>query len=149
MSEHCRWWRLCVKPELDTLRQELVALQNARQIVEGALARERAALASERADANELRRTLRFRQQAAADVLGEQQVLAALVLVDETTPLWRALHRLIDLLQQDQQDAVCRPNLNSEQRHFNAGRLSMCEDLRDTLNQKWTEARRQNREARL
>jgi len=50
------------------------------------------------------------------------------------------------LLEADQKVAVCLASLTDAQRHYNAGCLAMCEDLRDALLQKWTEARRQNEE---
>ena len=91
-----------------------------------------------------LQRLLDFKQRLAGEHPTEAQILSALVVVDESTPLWRALHRMLDLLEADQKSAVCLASLNNEQRHYNAGRLAMCEDLRDALLQKWAEARRQN-----
>lgn len=94
-----------------------------------------------------LRRVLKFRERPASEQPTEAQILSALVVVDETTPVWRAVHRLLDLLERDQTAAVCLANQSSESRHYNAGRLAMCEDLRDALLQKWNEAQRQNSEA--
>lgn len=94
-----------------------------------------------------LQRGTNFKQRPAADQPTEPQILSALCVVDESTPLWRAVHRLLDLLEQDQKAAVCNAAFDGDQRHFNAGRLAMCEDLRDSLLQKWAEAKRENEES--
>lgn len=99
------------------------------------------------AEIETLKTALKFSERPAAEKPTEVQILTALELVREDTPLWRAVHRLIDLLESDQKDAVCRAVQTSEDRHYNAGRLAMCEELRSALLQKWVEARRQNQEA--
>jgi hypothetical protein len=106
----------------------------------------RGTLGQRDAEIEALERALRFKQRPVSEQPTEPQMLSALAVVDDATPLWRALHRILDLIESDQKAAVCLANLNNEQRHYNAGRLAMCEDLRDALLQKWSEARSQNEE---
>lgn len=94
-----------------------------------------------------VRAALKFKERPAGDQPDEGQILSALALVEEGTPLWRAVHRLLDAMDSDQKSAVCQAGLNAEERAFNAGRLSMVEDMRVALLSKWAEARRSNAEA--
>ena len=94
-----------------------------------------------------LEQALQFKRRAPKEKPAEAQVLSALALVDESTPLWRAVHQMLDWLEQDQRTAVCLAQSTDAERHYNAGRLAMCEDLRDALLQKWAEALRENEEA--
>jgi hypothetical protein len=76
----------------------------------------------------------------------DQQLLSALAVVDDTTPLWRAVHQLIDLHDCEEMEALLRPGLDDQARHYNAGRVAVLTDLRFSLVQKWREAQRVNQE---
>lgn len=103
-----------------------------------------------KARANELaglRRLVAFKQRPAGEQPTEAQIFSALVLVEESNPLWRAFHRFLDLHEAQEQAELCMRGLSDEDRHYLAGRAAKVEDLRTNLLKIWHDALTKNREA--
>lgn len=99
------------------------------------------------ADGNILRAQLGMKEGLAKSPALEPQIHAALVLVDDATPLWRAVHAILDQTQAVELDDAVKPGCTNEERQYHAGRVAMLEDLRASLLQRWAAARQQNHEA--
>lgn len=106
-----------------------------------------AAFASRTEEIVRLRRLLAFKQRPASEQPTEAQIFSALVMVDESNPLWRAFHRFLDLHEAQEQAELGMRGLSNEDRQYLAGRASKVEDLRTNLLKIWHDAITKNHEA--
>ena len=67
------------------------------------------------------------------------------MVVDEQTPLWAAIHLLIDIMERDELAMALRPGLDANDRAYNNGRAAAVADVRSMLVQQWTKALESNR----
>jgi hypothetical protein len=102
----------------------------------------RAVAMNHKQEVERLSTILRFAQIPDQDLANEGQILSALSLVDENTPLWRALFACMAAHEKIELEGLLAPNLSDAARHYNAGRRAMLEDLRGNLLKKWHESRK-------
>lgn len=79
-----------------------------------------------------------------APVLENPQILAAFTQADDVSPWWQAVNSLVKLRGKEETDAALQANLDSEARHYNAGRAAAIEDLLVLLHQTRARARKAN-----
>lgn len=94
-----------------------------------------------------LEELLGFRSQLKLLPGDETEIASGLQLVDERHPVWMAVHRLIDVMERDEQTVALRPAQSAEDRAYNNGRAACVADVRAMLLQQWVKARESRRAA--
>jgi len=81
------------------------------------------------------------KEQASRRELNEAEIESALSMIEDHNPQWLAILQIIENYRRDELDPLLRAGASSEDRHYNAGRNAMLEELRTAL----VEKRRQSR----
>lgn len=95
-----------------------------------------------------LEELLGFKREIDLQGLDETRIISALLVVDEETPLWIAVHALLNAMERDELGAALRPGLSAEDRAYNNGRAAVLSDFRALLLQQWNKARVSNRQSK-
>jgi hypothetical protein len=101
----------------------------------------KALLERERAARKVLERTLAFRRPTERMADAGHSISHALMFVDENDPQWLAIHRLINIMDSEEQVLALRPSMDSDERAYNNGRAAAVADVRAMLLQQWSKAR--------
>jgi hypothetical protein len=106
------------------------------------------AYARESATTQQLERVLAFRRTPHPSDDKENSISHALMFVDDNDAQWLAIHRLIDIMDSEEQVLALRPSMDSDERAYNNGRAAAVADVRAMLLQQWAKARVAAREQR-